>query len=106
MFLKTSLPAFLFLAINVGATPTPIVAVRDNLVTLPLAKKINITGSGQIVQQDKARIKQLIAKITNTVDPQQDSSVGSLPVTNQVVSYIASVGVGGYICAHLFYDPS
>lgn len=89
MFPKVALTSLLLLAMSVVATP---VAVRDTLITLPFAKHINSTGSGTIVQQDKARIKQLVARFNGDTEFQED--VGSVPVTNQVVSYIVSLGVG------------
>ncbi|EIM87136.1 family A1 protease [Stereum hirsutum FP-91666 SS1] len=89
MFPKVALTSLLLLAMSVAATP---VAVRDTLITLPFAKHINSSGSGTIVQQDKARIKQLVARFNGDTEFQED--VGSVPVTNQVVSYIVSLGVG------------
>lgn len=92
MFPKVMLTSLLLLAVHVAATP---VAVRDTLITLPFAKQINSTGSGRIVQQDKARIQQIVAKFNGDSELQED--VGSVPVTNQLVSYIASLGVGELI---------
>lgn len=89
MFPKVALTSLLLLAMSVAATP---VAVRDTLITLPFAKQINSTGSGTIVQQDKARIQRLVAKLNGDSEFQED--VGSVPVTNQLVSYIVSLGVG------------
>lgn len=91
MFPKVALTSLLLLAMSVAATP---VSVRDTLITLPFAKQINSTGSGAIVQQDKARIKRLVAKYNGDTELQDD--VGSVPVTNQLVSYIVSLGVGEF----------
>lgn len=90
MFPKAALTSVLLLAMSVAATP---VAVRDTLVTLPFAKQINTTGSGHIVQQDRARVQQLVAKYS-TASSGLQSDAASITVTNQAVSYIASVGVG------------
>lgn len=92
MFPKAALTSLLLLAMSVVATP---VTVRDTLITLPFAKQINSTGSGHIVQQDKARVKQLVAKYS-TASSGLRADVASIPVTNQAVSYVASVGVGGF----------
>ncbi|EIM87134.1 family A1 protease [Stereum hirsutum FP-91666 SS1] len=90
MFPKAALTSVLLLAMSVAATP---VAVRDTLVTLPFAKQINSTGSGHIVQQDRARVQQLVAKYS-TASSGLQADAASISVTNQAVSYVASVGVG------------
>lgn len=96
MFPAAALTSMLMLALSVAANP---VTVRETLVSLPFAKHINSTGSADIVKQDQARIKQLLAnaearKTGATLSA--DASVSSISVTNDAVSYVASVGVGEY----------
>ena len=82
--------AFLTVALTVAATP---VTVAHSPISLPFAKRVNTTGSINVVQSDLARIRALRAR-TQPVVFQQDADAVSEPVTNELVSYIASVGVG------------
>ncbi|KAI0664356.1 aspartic peptidase A1 [Cubamyces menziesii] len=70
--------------------------VLDNLVTLPIAKHFNFTGSGKILQHDQARTRSLrdraITRATGTPPP--SSEVGSVPITNQIIAYTAFVKIG------------
>ncbi|KAJ7492341.1 aspartic peptidase A1 [Mycena latifolia] len=85
----TLLPAVL-LALRVAAGP---VLVEDNIITLPISRRFNFTGTGSIVQNDMARIQ--AAKARSAAKKGLASrAVISEPVDNQVVTYIASVGVG------------
>ena len=89
MAFKASFVALLALALSVSATP---VTVNQHLVTVPFAKRVNTTGSVNVVANDLARIKALKARAAPTVF-EQDAVINQ-PVTNELVSYIASVGVG------------
>ncbi|KAJ7119119.1 family A1 protease [Mycena epipterygia] len=82
----TLLPAIL-LALRVAAGP---VLVEDNFISLPISRRFNFTGTGSIAQKDLARIE---AAKTRSAS-KNARAVVSEPVSNQVVSYIASVGVG------------
>ncbi|CAK5265902.1 unnamed protein product [Mycena citricolor] len=81
MLALTLLPAIL-LALRVSAGP---VVVDENIVSLPIARRINATTVVDIKQADYARIANFKAGKSKRV---------SEPVSNQLVSYIASVGVG------------
>ncbi|KAK7063997.1 aspartic proteinase [Favolaschia claudopus] len=81
----TLLPTIL-LALQVAAGP---VLVEDNIISLPISRRFNFTGSANVVQKDLERIKQVKA-----AGKKGARAVISEPVDNQVVSYIASVGVG------------
>ncbi|KAJ7361452.1 aspartic peptidase A1 [Mycena albidolilacea] len=83
----TLLPAIL-LALRVAAGP---VLVDDNVITLPISRRFNFTGTGTVVQNDIARIK---AVKSRAAAKKGARAVISEPVDNQVVSYIATVGVG------------
>ncbi|KAF7307218.1 Aspartic proteinase [Mycena indigotica] len=87
MLVFTLLPAVL-LALRVAASP---VLVQDNLITLPISRRFNFTGSANIVQADLGRIKSIR---TGKAAGAQARAVISEPISNQVVTYIASVGVG------------
>ena len=89
MVFKSSFLAILTLALTVAATP---VQVNQHLVSIPFAKRVNTTGSVNVVKNDLARIKALKNRAAPTVFEQD--AVISAPVTNELVSYIASVGVG------------
>ena len=76
------------LALTVSATPV----VRDApLVSLPFVKHINATGTVNLLAQDQARARWLKARAKG--EPIEERA-GSVPVTNELVSYLAAVGVG------------
>ncbi|KAJ7070794.1 aspartic peptidase A1 [Mycena amicta] len=86
MLALSLLPAVL-LALRVAAGP---VLVQDSFITLPISRRFNFTGSATIVQADLARIQ----AVKSRKSAKHARAVISEPVSNQVVSYIASVGVG------------
>ena len=107
----TYLPLVL-LAISISANP---VVVRDNLIRLPFAKKINATNVVDVLRIDQARAAALRAhgsakagrRLRNAAKSALHSSlasgsagkltkdaVTSFTVQNQAVTYVATVGVG------------
>ncbi|RPD58932.1 aspartic peptidase A1 [Lentinus tigrinus ALCF2SS1-6] len=95
-FSSTFLSLLLALSLALAVTATPIVQVRDNFVRLPLAKKFNLTGTHTLLARDQARVKHLnaLAKARLAGTPLSSDAVIGVPVDNQAVSYIATVGVG------------
>lgn len=93
MFPTSSLLAALVLALAVSANP---IVVRDNLIRLPFAKKINVTTEGHILKNDQARAAALRARGLARAQGKQleKDAVTGITVQNQAVSYVASVGVG------------
>lgn len=92
MFSQTSLVATLVLALAVAASP--VVNVRDTLVTLPIAKRVNITGAASLHDRDLARARQLRARAEAKIAGQtfvQDAAVVSVSATNQGVDYVVNV---------------
>lgn len=92
MFSQTSLVATLTLALAVAASP--VVNVRDTLVTLPIAKRVNITGAASLHDRDLARARQLRARAEAKIAGQtfvQDAAVASVSATNQGVDYVVNV---------------
>ncbi|KAG1864674.1 aspartic peptidase domain-containing protein [Suillus subalutaceus] len=82
MFSVASLLTIILLALSIAASPFEI---RDSLITLPISRRLNVSdGPIQLLQHDQARVAALKA----------GHHLGSPPVTNVVVSYIAKVGVG------------
>ncbi|OJA07636.1 hypothetical protein AZE42_01101 [Rhizopogon vesiculosus] len=88
MFPFASLLTTLLLALSITASP---VEVRNSPITLPIARKLNLQdGTINLLQHDQDRAAAL-------KDPDTSSLVrraGSVPVINEVVSYIAQVSVG------------
>ena len=75
--------------------------VRDSPISLPLARRFNVTGSRNIAAADRARVNFL--KDYAGASRQGGPSTSSLPVTNEIVSYIAqvlsfSVNLSGRVC--------
>ncbi|KAL4245114.1 Polyporopepsin [Abortiporus biennis] len=88
----TTLLTTLLLAFAVAANP---VVVREPLVSLPMAKNFNTTGTLNLLQRDQARARQLVlsAERSLTGKPTPDI-VGSIPATNAAVDYTVQVGIG------------
>ncbi|KAF7794844.1 hypothetical protein EIP86_005986 [Pleurotus ostreatoroseus] len=99
MFSASSFLSILTFALAVSATP-PLVRQDSPLISLPVAKRINITGTTNLVQHDRARVEALRAKAEARVSgvkkgPVSDAkSVGSVPSTNQGVDYVVNVQIG------------
>lgn len=72
------------------AVASPVVEIRDSLITVPIARRINGTGIHNILARDQARARALIAR--GKEDPAKRTA--SITVTNEVDTYVASVGVG------------
>ena len=77
-FLSIALTSFVLCT-----TATPLVP-RSQLISLPIAKVINTTGTTNIIKKDRARIS-LFRQDT------ADDAVVNDPVTNQGVTYTAPV---------------
>jgi cathepsin E len=89
----TTLLTTLILALSVAANP---ILVNRSPVTLPLARKLNLTSIHNLVRHDQTRAKFLKAKgaaIAAGV-PFNSRAIISEQVDNQAVTYIASIGVG------------
>ncbi|KZT18689.1 aspartic peptidase A1 [Neolentinus lepideus HHB14362 ss-1] len=82
----------LLLALSVSATPLTVARDAHTLVSLPIAKRVNVTGVAQIVKADQARAKQLKARALG--QGHQGKRAGSEPVENQGVTYVAPVAIG------------
>lgn len=84
MFTFASLFTTLLLALSIVASS---VEVRNSLVTLPIARMLNLQGGTiNLLQHDQARAAALKGNI--------DSKSSSTSVTNKAMIYIAKVGVG------------
>jgi cathepsin E len=89
----TTLLTTLILALSVAANP---VIVNRSPVTLPLARRLNLTSVHNLLRHDQTRAKFLKAKGTAAAAglPFHSDAIISSQVDNQAVSYIASIGVG------------
>ncbi|KAG1882659.1 aspartic proteinase [Suillus subluteus] len=82
MFPAPSLLIIILLALSITVSPFKI---RDSLITLPIARRLNVSdGPISLLQHDKVRVAAL----------KDGRHLGSPPVTNVAVNYIAEVGVG------------
>ncbi|KAI9450421.1 aspartic peptidase A1 [Lactarius psammicola] len=91
MFPTASLTAFLLLVFSAAANP---IVVRQSPVSLSIARYLNITGAHDLVRNDQARAKNLIAIGKAKQSGRSTGGVVGVGVTNVAVSYQASVGVG------------
>jgi len=88
------LSAVLLLFLSAYASASPVVTIRDSLVSLPLAKRVSVTDPQHIVRDDRARAAQLLALAESKSSGTSPVKRASVPITNKAVSYVASVGVG------------
>ncbi|KAI0703858.1 acid protease [Cerioporus squamosus] len=80
-------------AVTVAAKP---IVIRDSPITLPIARRFNLTGVPSILKQDQARAKALKERSQGQgkgASPKK-AAVFPVDVTNQAVDYTVSVGVG------------
>ncbi|KAF8519885.1 acid protease [Hysterangium stoloniferum] len=91
--------AFALLLPRVLALSPPNVHIRDSPITLPTALRVNTTGLTNILTADRARARLFVQKAQEKAAKVQagtlsaDAAIG-IPITNEAISYIASVGIG------------
>jgi cathepsin E len=94
MFLTPSLTVLRFLVLAVGIAANPVV-IHQAPVSLALARRLNVTGSKDLIRKDQARAKHLVAicqaKENGSPSP---GAIVSVDTTNVGVIYEAQVGVG------------
>ena len=90
MFKSAALLSTLCLAVLVASNP---IVVRDNLVHLSIAKRINETSARHVLKADQARAAAIRARAARKNGKLVDDA-SSVSVTNQAVDYVANVGVG------------
>ena len=83
-----SLLATVTLAVSAAASP---IVIREPLVSLPLAKRFNFTGTARLVEHDKARASGLKAYGTARKLGTRQDAVISVPAVNEVMNYALAV---------------
>ena len=63
--------------------------VKRSLVNIPFAKRFNTNGTINVIKSDLAHVEALRYRASPTI--KADAAVPSAAVTNELVSYIASV---------------
>ncbi|KAI9439328.1 aspartic peptidase A1 [Lactarius indigo] len=86
MFPTAPITAILLLVIGVAADP---IVVRKASVSLPIARRLNITGAHDLVRKDQARARNMFA-----VSKAKRSGPGIVGTTNTGIVYTASIGIG------------
>ncbi|KAI0942955.1 hypothetical protein AcV7_002235 [Taiwanofungus camphoratus] len=103
MLTHTSSVLFSALLVSAAFVPVPRapvglsdpVVLQQSPVTLPFARRLNLTGSGtNLVQLDRSRARALLTKAQGNSVSAQGKSVFTIPSTSQAVSYVTSVGIG------------
>ncbi|KAI9450013.1 hypothetical protein BJY52DRAFT_1192122 [Lactarius psammicola] len=87
MFPTAPLTTFLLLVISVVANP---IVVRKAPVSLPFARRLNITGAHDLIQKDQARARNMFT----AHKAKRSGTPGNVGITNVAVVYEASVGIG------------
>ena len=92
MFSGVTLLVTVTLVLSVAANP---VLVRDSVVSLPLAKRFNFTGTARLLDHDQARARGLKAfgraKAARRVARSEDAAVVSVPAVNELVNSALNV---------------
>ena len=99
--LRMPLLAFTAAAVTVAAKP---IIVRDSPVSLPIARRFNLTGVPSILKQDQAGAKALKGRSQSSKakgPSLKQAAIFNVDATNQAVDYVVSVGVG---TPPTFYD--
>ncbi|KAJ3991904.1 family A1 protease [Lentinula boryana] len=91
MFSALSLLTFVILALDIAAKP--VIIDRSPVLSIPLTKIHNITSGHNLVASGLARAQSFKDR-AKTHDLAEIRKRQSVPVINEVVTYIASVGVG------------
>jgi len=96
----TALLITLLYTLSVAASP---VLVNRSPVTLPLSRRVNLTSIHNLVRNDQARAKALIAGAVAKATGRH--ALYNEPIENRAVTYIASVEVGSppTTCKHYFF---
>ncbi|CDO77369.1 hypothetical protein BN946_scf184787.g18 [Trametes cinnabarina] len=95
----TSLLPLVVLSVAAAAAAKPVV-VRKSPVTLPIARRLNVTSAPELLKIDQARAKVLKeqglarGKGAGSLRKAAQDAIFNLPVTNGAVDYTASVGIG------------
>ena len=88
MFTK-SLTVALTLALYCAASA---VVVKDNLIRIPVAKKISLSGGSKLIELDQARARSFKSKTrVSTGSANARAAAVNVPVTNDVTGYLANV---------------
>lgn len=92
MFSRSALFATLSLALAVAANP--IIQIRDAPVTFPLVKRVNLTGTVNLLERDQKRAQGLKARASAKLNGHTSlvkDAAASVTATNQLVDYIVNV---------------
>jgi len=92
MFSTTSLLTFVTLALSVAANP--VIVDRSPILSIPITRIQNITSGHNVIASGLSRAQNFKERVTAQAIGESRKKRQSEPVTNEVVSYIASVGVG------------
>ncbi len=87
MFPTVPLTAVLLLVVRIAADP---IVVRKAPVSLPIARRLNITGAHDLIRKDQARARNMF----DTSKAKRSGSPGNVGITNVAVVYEANVGIG------------
>ena len=89
----TQLTVTVYLAVLAVASP---LVVRKSPITIPLARRFNVTGSAKVLELDQARAKSFKSGVRTTHTHAHTGKTSSaatvpVPVTNGAVTYTAAV---------------
>ncbi|RPD56618.1 acid protease [Lentinus tigrinus ALCF2SS1-6] len=92
MLAKLRLLSLIVIALTLPLSIKASVVRKDaTLISLPVAKRVNMTGTAKLLEIDQARARALRDRAEGKYDP---SSKATVPATNVVVTYVTTIGVG------------
>ncbi|KAH9848588.1 family A1 protease [Lenzites betulinus] len=96
MLAALRLLASVVLALLSVVPPTGALYVRTDasLVTLPFARRLNVTGASKLLEIDRARAKAFRTGTRAAPNLFQQGSTVNAPATNQAVDYVTTVTIG------------
>ncbi|EMD36748.1 hypothetical protein CERSUDRAFT_51190 [Gelatoporia subvermispora B] len=82
----------LLCALAVAANP---ITVKNSPISVPVVRRLNLTGESTVADLDRARARSMRSgTFIRPTRAKSAASVFNVPVINEVVSYVATVGVG------------
>lgn len=89
MFARAILVALCALAVSAS----PVVVRDESIISLPVARRFNFTGSATVLERDQARAHFLQNRATSQDSSSAFGTLFSEPATNALVDYTVSVSI-------------
>ncbi|KAI0760884.1 acid protease [Trametes elegans] len=92
--LRLAYTVLLIIGLGLPILGDAVVVHDSSRVTLQVARRLNVTGAANILEIDKARARALKERAKARTGKISRATIIDVPVANQAVDYVATVGVG------------